>query len=256
MTANYLRRSRVSENKNRRQSIRRSIRRGGAPPQAPPPPPAPARRPAAPLPSVLTGKNGSACAGKDQPDCTAMKKACEWRPANKTQSAHCKVRIDRGVGLPSSADFNRINAENEARRAQALRDVYSSDDEPEESDVSSQASEDEDVAAAPAPVRAAALRAPAVRAAPARAPAVRAPAARAAPARAQAVRAVAAAPRVPVLSPYKPLGCVQRVSQVNTKKGTSYTRTACVDSRDPALNEPERCFINPATNKCKNVVRA
>jgi len=249
-TANYLRRSRVSENKNRRQSIRRSIRRGGAPPQAPPPPPLPARAPA-PLANPKLGRDGSLCLGLTSKETcvpnAAMQKICQWMP-NAKPVPRCQRKANTSN---LSSEGKKHLSDIEARRAQALRDVYSSDDEPEESDASSQQSEDEDVAAPPAPVRAAAVRAPAPRAA-ARAQAVRAPAPRAPAARVAAPRA---ANRVPFLNPNKPLGCAQRVSQVNTKRGTSYTRTACYDSKDPAVNDAENCFINPATNKCKKVVR-
>jgi hypothetical protein len=249
-TANYLRRSRVSENKNRRQSARRSIRRGGAPPQAPAPPPAPVAAPAA----DVTGRDGSLCLGlKSEKTCTpnaAMRKICQWMP-NAKPVPRCQRKADTtNLSRESRLRLHEIDQ----KQKETLGEGWSTIDEESEvyvpssrasqdsefSDDSQVSQDDEEQNAFVAPVRAAPARAAPARAAPARA---------AAPVRA------AVAPRVPKLNPNRPLGCVQRVSQVNTKTRGSYPRTACYDSRDPAVNDAANCFINPETNKCKNVVR-
>ena len=61
---------------------------------------------------------------------------------------------------------------------------------------------------------------------------------------------------VPTLSPYVPMGCVQRDYVITNKRGTQYSSSRCLDSKDPNVNDKTNCMVNPETNKCKKVVRA
>jgi len=267
--ANFKRQSNQS-NQSKNANRRRSIRRGGAPPTPPPPPPAP-RRNFDFVPSVidaegnkqntsfLSGRNGSACADRNQPDCGKIK-ACEWRNANKTQSAHCRRRNDSGTSFTTDK-YKSMSAELDAKRAQSLKDLYDSEKSSDDSQsFSSEASSpDGSVDSYVAPVRAAPFRASAAASAPVRAVSRKASSASKRVSPAQARKSVAKASGVayvPTKSALAPVGCTYREGVVTTKRGTSYASSRCVDSKDPAVNDTEHCMVNPATNKCKKVSRA
>lgn len=108
------RRSRISQERNRRQSQRR----GGRPnPKAK----------AEPL-TLITGRDGSFCAEKPENDCKKIK-ACDWMaPNDRQKKGYCRSRQDRGTG-ESSQEFKDMEARIQARRAAALKEVYESDED-------------------------------------------------------------------------------------------------------------------------------
>jgi hypothetical protein len=256
---NWNRRSRFSQIKNKRQSLRR----GGAPPRAPAPPSPPALPSHSPSPSAaayaapIIGRDGSLCLGqRTEKDCTgnaAMRKTCQWHneysdAKGKKHAARCQGKAAKHViseeGKGRLAGF-------EAQRAQALRDVYSSSEDSymSESDDSEMGSPVAQAARHELPVFQGRM-------------AVAAPRARAskkAPTPAQLRRAEARASGVkyvPVMSPNAPMGCVQKQYNQLSAKGNSFVSTRCVDSKDPNENDLVNCRVNPETNKCKKVDRA
>ena len=249
--ANWNRKSRVSQNRNRKQSQKRSNRRGGAPPVAPPPPA---------LPEFMKGKKmtgneatgHSVCPPLPENDCVKVK-PCQWIKGSATRSGYCRRRSERDSTMSeSSGQFKSMTADIDERRRLALKAMYESEDESE----ASQSSDD-------SPMPSVQSRAVPARAVPARAAAAvavaRGSVSKKARSPAQLRRASAKASGqvyVPVKSTNVPMGCVQRDYNITTKAGNSYSTSRCVDSKDPNVNDEVNCMVNPETNKCKKVARA
>lgn len=260
--ANLNRRSRVSQNRNR--SRRQSLRRGGAPPSPPSPPAAPAVRPDFLKGKKMTGKEAfgsSVCPPLPQEDCTKVP-ACRWNnaSANGKRAGYCS-RKPEYEGM-SESRFANATADLEAERDRKRKALYMQELS-ESSQASSQASSPDVSLDSPMPsVQVSALPVFRGSRAAAAAPAAAVPQAkvsRKSPAPAQVRRAAARAanvPYVPVKSANVPQGCVLKNYDLVNKRGTAYTQSRCVDSKDPNVNDSELCMINPETNKCKKVVRA
>ena len=250
--ANWNRKSRVSQNRNRKQSQKRSNRRGGAPPVAPPPP---ARS------EILKGKKmtgteatgHSVCPPLPEQDCGGPKgnPACRWnKPSvDGKRRGYCSRKPDY-IGMTQDK-YASATADIDERRRLALKAMYESDDEPE----ASQSSDNSPMASAQysAPVRVSASAASSA------SPLSKASVSKKSPTPAQLRRASAKASGqvyVPVKSANVPMGCVQRNYNIHTKTGISYSSSRCVDSKDPNENDDVNCMVNPQTNKCKKVARA
>ena len=256
--ANWNRRSRVSQNRNKRQSQKRSNRRGGAPPAAPPPPPASQVRP-----DFLKGKKmtspdntgHSICPPLAEQDCLKVK-PCSWVKGSGRSAGYCRRRSDRDSTMHSTSEqYNKMTAALDAKRASKLKELYESEDESNAS-VSSEESLNEPVrvpsaSAARAVVASAASSAQS-------SPVSRSSSSRKSPTPAQLRRASAKASGVkyvPTKAPNAPKGCVQKDYVLRNKLGTSYSTSRCIDSKDPSVNDEVNCMVNPETNKCKRVVR-
>ena len=214
--ANWNRRSRVSQNRNKRQSFRR----GGAPPRAS------SSAPKAPVPR----EDGSLClAIKTEKDCVGtpvMRKTCQWHKEysdakGKQHSARCQGKAAKH--LISEEGRSRLD-KFESQRKQAVHDAFYSSEDCE--------------------------RAPLPRASPQSKRNVSKKAA--APAQLRRAQAKASGEKyVPVMSRNAPMGCVQKQYNQVSAKGKSFVTSRCVDSKDPKVNDLVNCSVNRETNKCK-----
>jgi hypothetical protein len=259
--ANWNRRSRVSQNRNRRQSLRRP---GSA--AVPVPPPAPLMRADILKGKKMTGKDAtgdSVCPPLPQQDCTRVP-ACRWNSAsaNGKRAGYCS-RKPGYEGMSQSA-YESSTAALDAKRKEELRKLYLQ--EKSESEGSQDMSQESYVASSqdssmdsvkPSPVFKALPVFRGSRVAAAAVPQPRASKKALAPA--QLKRAAAKASGVayvPFKSSNVPMGCVVRNYELTNKNGTKYSQSRCVDSKDPDVNDSDLCMVNPETNKCKKVVRA
>lgn len=268
--ANWNRRSRVSQNRNRRQSLRRP---GSAAVPAPPSPPsAPLMRPDILKGKKMTGKDAtgdSVCPPLPQQDCTRVP-ACRWNSAsaNGKRAGYCS-RKPGYEGMNESA-YESSFAAVDAKRKEELRKLYLQEKSESESEGSQDMSQESSVASSQDSSMDSVMHSTQVKSLPvfrgsrvaassAAAAVPQSKASKKAPAPSQLKRAAAKAAGVkyvPVKSSNVPMGCVIRNYELTNKNGTKYSQSRCVDSKDPDVNDSDLCMVNPETNKCKKVVRA
>jgi hypothetical protein len=206
------RRSKISQQRNRRQSQRRGGR--------------PIERPHMPNEGVLVGKEGSFCASKPEGDCKKIK-ACNWIEASGKKRAYCRSRIDRGEGEASDEfkQFEAAQALKQKERLQSMKDTFRDRDNDSQDSV---------------PVVPSSLvlhRPPS--ASPQQKPRSVSP-------------KKSSAKSSPVKAPNVPLGCVQKTYLLRSAAGKTYESKRCIDSHDPKINDTANCMVNPQTNKCKS----